>query len=149
MTFICITLFILHVQSITQTREEMSHFILSYLSNLKRINSVQLQLLILTHFVLVRSVIRLSVALNTHLSINYMRLRQDKIGVRRRQIENLLDCIKITLVYFQFNAQNYYLFLYNTFIKILYMFRASPCSSSGGLRRNCMYENEQGNARNM
>jgi hypothetical protein len=26
-----------------------------------------------------------------------------------------------------------YLFIYNTFIKILYMFRALPCSSSGGL----------------
>ena len=58
---------------------------------------------------------------------------------------------------------------YNTFIKILYMFRALPCSSSGGLRRNCIYaasgivipeaayiqlryrppEDEQGNARNM
>jgi hypothetical protein len=33
-----------------------------------------------------------------------------------------------------------YLFKYNTFIKILYMFRALPCSSSGGLRRNCIYE---------
>jgi hypothetical protein len=32
-----------------------------------------------------------------------------------------------------------YLFIYNTFIKILYMFRALPCSSSGGLRRNCIY----------
>ena len=26
-----------------------------------------------------------------------------------------------------------------TFIKILYMFRALPCSSSGGLRLNCIY----------
>jgi len=34
---------------------------------------------------------------------------------------------------------NSYLFIYNTFIKILYMFRALPCSSSGGLRRNCIY----------
>jgi hypothetical protein len=32
-----------------------------------------------------------------------------------------------------------YLFTYNTFIKILYMFRALPCSSAGGLRRNCTY----------
>jgi hypothetical protein len=31
------------------------------------------------------------------------------------------------------------LFTYNTFIKILYMFRALPYSSSGGLRRNCKY----------
>jgi len=32
-----------------------------------------------------------------------------------------------------------YLFIYNTFIEILYMFRALPCSPSGGLRRNCIY----------
>jgi hypothetical protein len=44
----------------------------------------------------------------------------------------------ITLVNFQFDAQNSYLFIHNTFIKILYMFRALPCSSSGGLRRNCI-----------
>jgi len=45
----------------------------------------------------------------------------------------------ITLVDFQLDAQNSYLFIYNIFIKILYMFRALPCSSSGGLRRNCIY----------
>ena len=45
----------------------------------------------------------------------------------------------ITLVNLQLDAQNSYLFTYNTFIKILYMFRALPCSSSGGLCRNCMY----------
>jgi hypothetical protein len=45
----------------------------------------------------------------------------------------------ITLVVFQLDAQNSYLFIYNTFIKIVYMFRALPCSSSGGLRRNCIY----------
>ena len=45
----------------------------------------------------------------------------------------------LTLVDFQLDAQNYYLFIYNTFIKTLYMFRALPCSSSGGLRRNCIY----------
>ena len=45
----------------------------------------------------------------------------------------------ITLVNFQLHAQNSYLFIYNTFIKILYMFRALPCSSSGGLRRNCLF----------
>jgi hypothetical protein len=44
-----------------------------------------------------------------------------------------------TLVNFQVNAQNSYLFIYNTFIKILYMFQKLPCSSSGGLRRNCIY----------
>jgi hypothetical protein len=40
----------------------------------------------------------------------------------------------ITLVDFQLDAQNSYLFIYNTFIKILYMFRTLPCSSSTGLR---------------
>jgi hypothetical protein len=45
----------------------------------------------------------------------------------------------ITLVDLQLDAQNSYLFTYNTFIKILYMFRALPCSSSGGLRRYCIY----------
>jgi len=45
----------------------------------------------------------------------------------------------IALVDFQLDAQNSYLFTYNTFIKILYMFRALPCSSSGGLRRNYIY----------
>jgi len=45
----------------------------------------------------------------------------------------------ITLVNFQLDAQNSYLFMYNTFTKILYMFRALPYSSSGGLRRNCIY----------
>jgi len=45
----------------------------------------------------------------------------------------------ITLVDLQLDPQNSYLFTYNTFIKILYMFQALPCSSSGGLRRNCLY----------
>jgi len=45
----------------------------------------------------------------------------------------------ITLVDLQFDTQNSYLFTYNTCIKILYMFRTLPCSSSGGLRRNCIY----------
>jgi hypothetical protein len=45
----------------------------------------------------------------------------------------------ITLVDLQLDAQNSYLFTHNTFIKILYMFRALPCSSSGGLCRNCIY----------
>jgi len=45
----------------------------------------------------------------------------------------------IILVYLQLDAQNSYLFTYNTFIKILYMFRALRCLSSGGLRRNCIY----------
>jgi len=45
----------------------------------------------------------------------------------------------ITLVDLQLDVQNSYLFTYNIFIKILYMFRAVPCSSSGGLRRKCIY----------
>ena len=45
----------------------------------------------------------------------------------------------VALVDFQLDAQNSYLFTHNTFIKILYMFRALPCSSSGGLCRNCIY----------
>jgi len=45
----------------------------------------------------------------------------------------------ITLVNFQLDAQNSYLFIYNTFIKILYMFRELPCYSSGRLRCNCIY----------
>jgi len=45
----------------------------------------------------------------------------------------------ITWVDLQLDVQNSYLFTYNTFIKILYMFRALPCLSSGGLRRNCIY----------
>jgi hypothetical protein len=45
----------------------------------------------------------------------------------------------ITLVDLQLDAQNSCLFTYNTFIKILYMFRALTYSSSGGLRRNCIY----------
>jgi len=43
----------------------------------------------------------------------------------------------ITLFDLQLDAQKSYIFAYNTFIKILYMFRALPCLSSGGLRRNC------------
>jgi hypothetical protein len=45
----------------------------------------------------------------------------------------------ITLFDLQLDAQNSYLFTYNTFIKILYMFQALPHSSSGGLRCNCIY----------
>jgi hypothetical protein len=42
----------------------------------------------------------------------------------------------ITLVDLHLDTQNSYLFIYNTFIKIRYIFRALPCSSSGGIRRN-------------
>jgi hypothetical protein len=57
---------------------------------------------------------------------------------RLSQTERFIS-YEIILVDFQFDAQNSYLFVYNIFIKILYMFRALPCSSSGGLRRNCIY----------
>jgi len=61
----------------------------------------------------------------------------------RHKINNLDDWLtvhrSIMLVDLQLDAQNSYLFTYNTFIKILYMFRALPCSSAGGLRRNCIY----------
>ena len=45
----------------------------------------------------------------------------------------------MSLVDLQLGVQNSYLFTYDTFIKMLYIFRALPCSSSGGLRRNCIY----------
>ena len=61
----------------------------------------------------------------------------------RKWLWNLDDWVtvhhSITLFDFQLDAQNSYLFTYNTFINILHMFRALPCSSSGGLRRNCIY----------
>ena len=61
-----------------------------------------------------------------------------------KNFEGILDDwltvhLSITLVDLQLDEQNPYLFVYNTFIKILYMFRALPCSSSGGMRRNCIY----------
>ena len=62
----------------------------------------------------------------------------------------------ITLVDLQIDAQNSYLITYNIFIKILYMFRALLCSSSGGLPeaayiqlRRRPPEDERSNARNM
>jgi len=44
----------------------------------------------------------------------------------------------LTMFDLQLDAQNSCLLAYNTFIKILYMFQALPCSSSGP-RRNCIY----------
>ena len=65
------------------------------------------------------------------------------LGNNRQRTVGLDDWLtvhhSITLVDLQLDAQNSYLFTYNTFIKILYMFRALPCSSSGGPRRNCLY----------
>jgi hypothetical protein len=48
----------------------------------------------------------------------------------------------LTLIGFKLDAQNSYLFIYNTFIKILYMFRALLCLSSGGLRHIVINTNE-------
>ena len=62
-------------------------------------------------------------------SLNYSARLDDWLTMHR----------SITLVDLQLDAQNSYLFTYNTFIKILYILRALPCSSSGGLRRNCTY----------
>ena len=58
-----------------------------------------------------------------------------------RVVKDIQRCelINMILVDFQLDAQNSYLFTYNIFIKILYIFRALPCLSSGGLRRNCIY----------
>jgi hypothetical protein len=80
---------------------------------------------------------------------------QPRICSEKRSVQYITDkhcVIKINLILFdlQLGSQNSYLFIYNTLIKILYMFLALPCSSSGGLRRNCIPpEDEQGNARNV
>jgi len=64
----------------------------------------------------------------------------NKINIHNTNIDDWLTVHHIiTLVDLQLDVQNSCLFTYNTFIKILYMFPASPCSSSGGLRRNCIY----------
>jgi hypothetical protein len=52
--------------------------------------------------------------------INTLLTLDDWLTVRR----------SITLVDFQHDAQNFYLFMYNTFSIILYMFRVLLCSSS-------------------
>jgi hypothetical protein len=49
------------------------------------------------------------------------------------------NSVNVTLVDLQLDAQNSYLFTYNTFIKILYLFRALLCLTSGGLGLNCIY----------
>ena len=66
-------------------------------------------------------------AMNTETEIKY-------IQYQKHDVEPTTSFVKLKL-----DAQNSYLFIYNTFIKTLYMFRALPCSSSGGLRRNCIY----------
>jgi len=73
--------------------------------------------------------------------LNWIHLAQCRAVVNT--IMNLDDWLtvhpSITLVDFQLDAKNSYLFIHNTFIKIFYMFRALHCSSSGGLRRNCIH----------
>ena len=65
------------------------------------------------------------------------------VGYIDKHIVSLDDWLtvhhSITLADLQLDAQNSCLFTHNTFIKILHMFRALPCSSSGGLRHNCIY----------
>ena len=72
------------------------------------------------------------------------RLAYSLVTTSKTILDHLDDWLTVhlalcTLVDLQLDAQNSYLFTYNTFIKILYMFRALPCSSSGGLRRSCIY----------
>jgi len=50
----------------------------------------------------------------------------------------------ITFVDFQLDEQNSYLFTSNIFIKILYIFRALLCLSSGGICRNSFLTAAQG-----
>jgi hypothetical protein len=74
-------------------------------------------------------------------SCNFIIIKAYYISVTTRLLDDWLTVQhrSITLVDLQLDAQNSYLFTYNTFIKILYMFRALPCSSSGGLRRNYIH----------
>jgi hypothetical protein len=59
-----------------------------------------------------------------------VRKKKKKEIKRRTNLDDWLTVQRsITLIDFQLDAQNSYLFTYNTFIKILYMFRALPCSS--------------------
>jgi hypothetical protein len=69
---------------------------------------------------------------------------QNRFPYRSQNLHVLLDGWftvhrSITLIDFQLDAQNSYFFIYNTFIKILYMFRALSCSSSGGLENCCIW----------
>jgi hypothetical protein len=73
-------------------------------------------------------------------------IRPVAVSLLGKNVLNLNDWLtvhhSITLVDLHLDVQNSCLFAYNTFIKIikiLYMFRALPCSSSGGLRPNCIY----------
>ena len=89
--------------------------------------------------------VKLAPILHTRISLFYHRpcITANSRFIKTRcedDIRNDTKKLKIkTLVDLQLDAQNSYLFTYNTFIKILYMFQALPCSSSGGLRRKCIY----------
>jgi hypothetical protein len=69
--------------------------------------------------------------------LTYDELTSADSEVSEQPVESLDDWLtvqrSIILFDLQIDALNSYLFTYNTFIKILYMFRVS----SGGLRRNC------------
>jgi len=78
---------------------------------------------------------------STHFVLPDFPVRRDNM-LSINKVTLLFACktvVCITLFDLQLDVQNSYLFTYNTFIKILYLFRALPCSSSGGLRRNCIY----------
>ena len=76
-----------------------------------------------------------------HISARQSYLQEKNSGFRYATHKYYISTTRIplTLVDLQLDTQNSYLFIYNTYIKILYMFRALPCSSLGGLRRNCVY----------
>jgi hypothetical protein len=79
-----------------------------------------------------------AILLNKRLTENIENKLEDNL-IRFRPNISTIGNIFITLFDIQLDAQNSYLFTYNTFIKILYMFWPLLCSSSGGLRRNCIY----------
>jgi len=70
--------------------------------------------------------------------VQFIKKIQQDATMYQNLLFHIYMMLNISLVNFQLDAQNSYLFIYNTFIKILYMFRELPCSSSG-LRRNCIY----------
>ena len=75
-------------------------------------------------------------SVHMHMEQRLTWLKQVKVKIIQMKLKTRTH---VTLVDLQLDAQNSYLFTYNTFIKILCMFRALPCSSSGGLRRSCIY----------
>jgi len=74
----------------------------------------------------------------TETRIFFLPARHERpLGRPRRRWEENVKLYLTTLFDLQLDAQNSYLF--TLFIKILYIFRALPCSSSGGLRRKSIY----------